>query len=306
MNPITMIRGFFPSRLEQAQSLTTFVDEICKKDTISRGSLKRLERIFNATENCTLRQPNSESRRAAIMADVQDIHDRLVPNMRDSQSKVVMGAVTRIMLQRIRNWEFVACDHEWSQRTPTNPLHLSLKRLARPWDAAVKESAALNQAPPRWINERTMSLHDAFASKMSNSSVSDTTLNKLDAIFMRESRILLHVYADDEQPTLNAFDFGNARQPGFRNLAQMSAELEMIDTKLGLMEDSHAARSLQWKANVYKDHIEAAQQWWQRWESASGSGVDEHHPDFRDLKPSLDLANQARVRLGTPSDPTHR
>lgn len=150
-----------------------------------------------------------------------------------------------------------------------------------------------------------MSLFDAFASKVNNSSVSDTTLNKLDAIFMRESRILLDVYDEGERPTLRAYDFGNGHQPGFRNLARMWAELERIDTVLRPMEDSHAARSLQWKAKVYKEHVGAAQQWWQALASVSGPLV-EKSLEFTDRKPLMDLANQARGRLGTPSDQPHR
>lgn len=306
MNPISIIRGFFPSRSEQAQYLTTFIDNSCNKDTISRGTLKRLERMFNATEHHIHRQPNFECNRAAILADIQDTHDRVVPNMREGQAKVVMTAVTGMMLERVSNWHTLFDKDALCQSELYYPMHLSLKKLARPYEIGLKESASANQPPPRWINERTMSLFDAFSSKLNHSSVSNTTLDKLDAIFMRETRILLDVYDEGERPTLRAYDFGNARQPGFMNLAQMSAELERIDTALSLMEDSPAARSLQWKASVYKEHIEVAQQWWQHRALARDLEFGGHSPDFVDRKPSSDLANQARLRLGARSNPTHR
>lgn len=306
INPISLIRDFFPSRSQQAQNLTTFVDDICKKDTISRGTLKRLERMFNATERHIHQEPNFESNRSAVLADIQDTHDRVAPHMPDSQSKVVMAAATGIMLERIRNWHLFFDDNAVSQSNVYYPMHLSLKQLARPWEVALKESAPLNQSTPRWINERTMSLYEGFASKVNKKSVSDTTLNKLDAIFMRETKILLKVCDDDQQPTLMARNFGNPRQGGFRDLAHMSTQLDRIDALLGPMEDSHAARSLRWKAKVYKDHIEVAQQWWQTRASAISGPADTTSPDFAYLKYSVDMAKQARVWLGAPSDENHR
>lgn len=131
---------------------------------------------------------------------------------------------------------------------------------------------------PDSIDSKHMSLSAAFGAKALNRSVSTTTLGKLDDVFERISGIALHPTDESDAPALKAYDFASPYRSDFRNLRDLSAELEALHEVLNGMAPCQARDLLQWKLSVYETHVTAAERFWKTAETALQTRV----PEVRD------------------------
>ncbi len=111
------------------------------------------------------------------------------------------------------------------------------------------------------INTRTMTLEQAFRTKLENRAVSPTTLEKLHSIFEKTSGIVLdNVH---KPPKLGRAHFRDAYGKRFQNLVHSSKELARITQQVEQMPKGPARTALRETVASYSVHITAAQHWWQ-------------------------------------------
>ena len=294
MNPISFIKHHLVTRREASsqdpvKKLAEKFDDYAVLTHFSKGQEKRLVRLFNEAQAHVCQHRDFDDRRSELLKELNHVRDQIVPNMRECTTSRKIESLSASMLQQVRNLQPQA---SIQNSFSANVWSLSDARFRSP-DICSPDSSI------RVIDVKTMSLREAFALKLNNASVSVETMNKLDAIFMREYRILLNPLESNGYPKLHSYMFGNASLPGFKSLSEATVELNEIDSMVSLMKDSHAATALDEKVSVYKAHIEAAALWWTEAAHRAARLTD---PDANKNKPLMDRARFASVWLGdTPA-----